>query len=208
MINESCKNKLESLFALHNDISKKCITAYNGAIYPLDFLALSVINRSYNLLDGFIDLIDKKNIIAATPLIRMQLDNVLRFYAVFNVKNPHDFALKILDGAHISNLEDINGKLMTDSYLVQKLVKDEKKKWISRVYNNTSGYVHFSEKHIYSTFNFHSIKNPGSFSAFIGPIGDNVDEKLLLECIDAFIECTELLMKYLDGWIYTKNNSP
>ncbi|MCB2300122.1 hypothetical protein [Clostridium tagluense] len=205
MINEEINNRLKNLFVLHNDVAEKCITAYDGAFYALDLLALSVINRSYNLLDGFIELINKKNIIAAAPLIRMQLDNVLRFSAAFYVEDPHSFSLKVLEGIPIRNIDSIENKKMTDRYLVEKLVKTQQKKWIKKVYNNTSGYVHFSEKHIYSTFQLNKNKN-GEFNVFIGPIGKNTKDPLLLEAIECFIECTKMLMTYIEGWIFTKDN--
>lgn len=204
MVCEKYSENIERLLSIHNDLTKGCVEAYKGTLYPVDLLALSVINRSYNLIEGFCDLIVKKNIIAAAPLIRMQLDNVLRFSAIFYVSNPHDFALKVLNGIHINKLKSIENKPMTDKYLVQKLVDTEQKEWIEKVYNNTSGYVHFSEKHIYSTFKANN--NNGELTAFIGSIGNNVENSLVIECIECFIECTEILIKYIEGWIYTKNN--
>jgi hypothetical protein len=65
---------------------------FQTALYPLDFLALAVLNRSLCLLSGFATLLDSKNLISAAPLTRLQLDNCLRFFASTLVENPHEFA--------------------------------------------------------------------------------------------------------------------
>ena len=59
---------------------------------------------------------------------------------------------------------------MTDAYLVEKLGKEYA--WVPRVYEKTSGYVHLSSTHIYSTLTpKEAAEDDGahSFEAKIGP---------------------------------------
>jgi hypothetical protein len=69
-----------------------------SALYHLDTLALSVLDRSLALLRGFCDLVQTSNMIAAAPLLRCQLDNGLRFFASTLVENPHKFAVDVHKG--------------------------------------------------------------------------------------------------------------
>jgi hypothetical protein len=57
------------------------LSAHRGDLYGFDLLAVATLNPSMCLLRGFCDLIASENFIAAAPLLRMQLDNCLRFYA-------------------------------------------------------------------------------------------------------------------------------
>src|ERR1035437_452289 len=109
-----------------------------GHKYKLDIHAMAVIDRSLALLRGFCDLVEAKNMIAAAPLIRCQLDNGLRFFASTLVEDPHDFAGNILKGIPVRKMKDRHGKLMTDRYLVERLTIEVP--WIETVYSQASGY--------------------------------------------------------------------
>jgi hypothetical protein len=110
---------------------------------------MAVVDRSLALLRGFCDLVEARNMIAAAPLIRCQLDNGLRFFASTLVEDPHDFAGNILKGIPVRKMKDRYGKLMTDRYLVERLTIEVP--WIETVYSQASGYIHFSEQHIINT---------------------------------------------------------
>lgn len=89
---------------------------------------------------------------------------------------------------------------MIDSYLVKQLSKEYP--WIKKVYDNTSGYVHLSEKHI-----FNAIK-PGKevnmIEMKISPVDNDIPEQFYVEAIDFFSKITLILVKYLCGWVQTK----
>src|SRR5690606_25835105 len=118
---------------------------------------------SLKLIFGFTTLIKDDNFIAASHLVRCHLDNIIRFSATWLVNDPHDFAVKVIDGVEINTLKDKNGALMKDWYLRNLL--NEEYPWITNVYKQSSGYIHLSSKHVFSTlmhwmmtmepFNFH-----------------------------------------------------
>ena len=81
-----------------------------GHKYKLDIHALAVIDRSLSLLRGFCDLVGTRNMIAAAPLLRCQLDNGLRFFASNLVEDPHEFSGAILKGIPVRRVKDRNGK--------------------------------------------------------------------------------------------------
>lgn len=181
------------------------IEAYEGSLYTLDILASAVFKRSLSLIRGFADLIRNKNFICAAPLVRMQLDNLLRFYASFIVSNPHEFATEILAGKDVRNLKDQEGNKMTDRHLVDKLSKEFK--WIKPVYEKSSGYVHLSNEHIYNSMSTSSDGETRTFNFIIGDTDSEfVKDELIINAIDAMTEITKILLKHLHGWAWTKDN--
>ncbi len=195
--------ELEDSKSTHLEIAKNMMEAYDSSLYTLDLLACAVFKRSLSLIRGFCTSIREKNFICAAPLVRLQLDNLLRFYASFIVRDPHQFAADILGGAHIRNLRDMDNKRMTDRYLVEKL--SEEYEWIKSVYEETSGYIHLSNKHI---FNAMQPKADGQEYSFV--IGDEdtefVKDELVLEATLAMREITVILLKHLHGWAWSKDN--
>jgi hypothetical protein len=178
----------------HIDTGKLLLQSGTVYIYPIDYLAIPTLNRSLNLMHGFCDLIAAKNFIAAAPLIRLQLDNVLRLSAAWIVDDPMDFACKVVTGTPIKNLHDKENKKMTDHYLLQKVAVDEP--WIANVYKHTSGYIHLSDKHVY-----HAISpekdNQHNFKIAVGDAF--VPDAVYVGAIEAFIDITSLLLAYIRG---------
>ncbi len=114
-------------------------------LYSMDLYISAIINRSISFMQGFEQLAKENNYITAVPIIRMQIDNCLRFYAATIVTDYNAFFIEYLKGIHIRNLKDSNNKKMTDSYLIEKL--DKIFPSVHNLYNNTSGYVHLSNEH-------------------------------------------------------------
>lgn len=116
------------------------LQADNAKIFPLDLMGISVSKRSMSLIKGFTEMIRQENFICAAPMLRMQLDNSLRFYAAFLVEDPHELARNFAEGQSIRNFREkgTNQKL-TDRLLVERL--SEHYPWIAEVYNKMSGYI-------------------------------------------------------------------
>jgi len=194
--------QLKSYREKHFELGKSVLLSYSGAIYPLDLLVLATLHRSLCLLKGFVSLIETKNFTAAAPLIRLQLDNCLRLYAGTLVNDPHEFVKKIIKGIPIRNQKDRSNQKMTDKYLVDKLTQQYT--WIKKVYDNTSGYIHLSEKHV-----FNILRTSGEDHKFKLRITDSdefIPDELYIEAIDAFKATTDILFEYVYGWAYTKDN--
>lgn len=186
----------------HLKLGEQMHEAYGGAVYPMDFLVTAVLNRSMCLISGFAMLIEHRNLVAAAPLLRMQLDNGMRLSAAWQVSDPHQLAMRVLAGDSIRTMADRSGKKMTDQYLADALATEYP--WIPSVYEHTSGYVHLSDKHI-----FNAIQSKSDDRAVTIKISDQdsfaVDDPYL-EAIGAFIECTKLVLRYSHGWVYTKDH--
>ncbi len=205
-MNEELKNKLNILdeaIPAYIDIAKLIIKAYDYAIYHMDFYALSVINRSISLIRGFSLLIKSKNNLSALHLVRPQMDNLVRFFAAFIVDKPHDFVKRIINGEKVSNLKDKDGKKMTDFYLVTKL--NEEIYWAKKIYEESCGYIHLSNKHIFATFKPSKL-NEHSLNCDIGHEDEMIPLALVLNAVESMSQISLQLLKYLKGWEWTKDN--
>lgn len=69
-----------------------------GQTFHFDFYLNGTYSRALSLIEGFRVLLDSKNYMAASHLIRPYLDNFLRLFAAHLVKNPHEFANEVMKG--------------------------------------------------------------------------------------------------------------
>lgn len=195
--------RIKSIEKKHLDLGIKMLSAYGGTFYLFDMLALAALNRSLSLCSGFRKMIYLRNFICAAPLVRMQLDSALRIYAAFIVDDPHLFAKNVFNGISVRDQKDKNGRKLTDANLVEDLSKDYK--WIKNVYKQTSGYVHLSEKHIANTHKSFDNKTR-SIEHIVATNQRFLPKEIFLEAINGFVACTEILFKFLEGWVFTKDN--
>ena len=183
--------------------AQSLMEAYGGNVYPLDLLAVAVFNRSISLVSGFCALIRTRNYVCAFPLVRLQVDNLLRFYAAFIVDEPQDFAMSVLDGCKIRDLRDRTGKRMTDAYLKSQMKKIIP--WIENIYDEASGFVHLSNRHIFSSIR----RSPEDLDCVMFSIGHEnqcIPTDVATTAVEAMSQVTLKLLRYLHGWTWTKDN--
>jgi len=145
---EALITKLNGYINKLTDTIGAIMQADGQRVYSVDFFALPLLNRSVKLLDGFLLLMKDKNYLCAIPLIRLQLDNSLRFYATMLATSPQDVVDAFMNGNPFHKLKDRNGEKMTDSHLATEL--DKLFPGVKKLYSDTSGYVHLSDSHFYA----------------------------------------------------------
>ncbi|HLA54939.1 MAG TPA: hypothetical protein VK623_02470 [Flavobacterium sp.] len=106
----------------------------------------SIVHRAIELNRGFKTLAEANNWITAINLLRLQADNCMRLFALSLVRDRLDFYNRIQSGEHIKDIKDAEDNKMTDFHLSQKL--DELYPGFRLLYENTSGFIHFSNEHI------------------------------------------------------------
>jgi len=190
--------RLKTKIEFHFVVGEGMLGKAGDGLYKLDFLAVATLNRSLCLLGAFCSLVEAKNMIAAVPLLRCQIDNALRFFASTLVDQPHDFAWKVVEGTPIRKLKDRHGKKMMDGYLVEELSKTYP--WMSSLYKQASGYVHLSEKHI---FNALSLWDREGMTAvkISGQDGSAWTEERYLETLEVFAVVTGLVLELVNAWV-------
>jgi hypothetical protein len=187
-------------------LSMNCLNAGDGALLPLDLMASAAVKRTLAQAAGFRNMVESKNMICAGSILRLQLDTALRFFAAYLVCDPHGFAKDVMSGVHVRKLKDRNGKRMTDAYLVEQLSREsEEYEWVTRVYDRTSGYVHFSRTHMFSIYK-QVESSDGSVEIELGATDVDLLDSIYLEAIDSFIASVRIFMEYLKKWGIAKQD--
>jgi hypothetical protein len=146
--NTSYDDVAAELLASEGAISEVFIGHFepNKLLTHADFFGMGIGRRALALSSGFRLMIEHRNSLCALPMVRMQLDTALRLYAGFFVTNHQKFCLDVLQGKQIDRLKSDDGLPMKDRYLVDRVATLNP--WIVDVYKFTSGYIHFSNRHI------------------------------------------------------------
>lgn len=130
----------------------------NANFYTFDIYCTGILNKSINILSGFVCLVRAKNFIAAAPLVRIHLDSLLRIFAPHLWGGNVDlFAEKVLDGEAIDKLKTKSGNRLYDNFLATELSQRKGYEWVLKTYKSGSAYVHFSERHIFTSVRAGSI---------------------------------------------------
>lgn len=185
------------------DLAMELCTTDNGTIFSLDFLVFAAINRSLSLSEAVIQLLNASNYLAAASLVRLQLDSCMRLHAAWLVDDPNDFASCVLRGTHVRKLLSANGEALTDKLLAESLGKQFP--WIANVYEQCSGFVHLSNKHV--SLLVSDIEPGDDFSTVSFALGarqEHVGVGKALELATAFDHMTDVLRWLIIGWRNTK----
>ncbi|MPL55244.1 hypothetical protein SDC9_00714 [bioreactor metagenome] len=119
------------------------LSAISNNIETFDFLLIGALNRTINISKAYTTLIRDNNFIAAAPLIRLNIDTLLRLYA--SMISEHDrntFASKVMNGDLIKKMKLKGTKRdLRDDTLYLELSKVEGMEWVKNIY---LGVIHLS----------------------------------------------------------------
>ena len=193
--------ELQSLLDLsdpHGERAGELFKACDGELFPCDGLAFAVLERSLCLLNGFHLLLSNGGYTPGVGLLRMQLDNVLRFHGVIKCADPHAVANSIFHGVSLRTLKDRTGKKMTDARLVELLSADNP--WVDHVYNLACSYIHLSDQHLHH-FLLRSKKDDAGFRDIsIGDEDDHVEYQHKVQLLNAFAVVTRGVLELIRQW--------
>lgn len=86
-------------------------------------------------------MLQKRNLTCAGVLLRMQMDNCMRTYAVFIAEDRSAVIDCIINGSRVKDYKDTKGNKMSDGYLKNELSKQDPV--FAQVYDQASGYFTF-----------------------------------------------------------------
>lgn len=153
-------------------------TEFNKAIY---YLSLS--NKATELIDGYILMLEDKNLTCLAILLRVQLDNCMRVLAGSIVEDKESYFLNFRDPKiRLNKMKDVNGKKLTDSNLRKYLNAYDDS--FGKTYALTSEFVHFSGSSLVSIL---QIKD----NEINLDIGNKYNEKPL-----------KVICEYTEGFLY------
>ncbi len=164
-----------------------------------DFFFCASLDRCINLIDGFIDVLNQRNLTCAGALLRLQMDNCMRSYAAFIAKDKAAVIDCIVSGERINKQVSKDEKKLTDGYLKKEISKIDS--GFSDIYDQASGYIHLSEKAFYQTIvtceNYH-------IDFLIGHALPEKFDPILVEIAEAFTHYVKLHYWILDAVVDSK----
>jgi hypothetical protein len=194
--------KLERLRDAHAMMFQTMWTAGAG-IYTTDFVMVGILKRSMDLADAILTLTRSWNYTAAAPLLRLQLDNLLRVYYIAKLNDPTQFIAAVLKGERLNKLKDAEGQPLTDRRLRE--LAQRQYPWLDRVYEETSELVHFSGRHCYVTVTGMD-DTSRTVEHFIGVGLPHWPENAIAEFLDATAHATDALLRAMAGWVVWKQD--
>lgn len=197
MLNEEYFKKIvspiQALRILNKEAKTLAVKIIGKNLLKEDLCLCAMLDRSIRLTDGFIPIIEGRNLTCAGALLRLQMDNCLRLFALFIANDRNEAVDRIIDGGVFNSLKDKNGKQMRDGYLKKKL--DKYVPGFLVVYNQASGFIHFSNKAFYQSV------HPKENHEILFQVGGEQPEKfnlVLLECVGSYIHYIKLFHKMMN----------
>ncbi|MES9949357.1 MAG: hypothetical protein ABW118_10390 [Candidatus Thiodiazotropha sp.] len=150
-------------------------------MYICDLVMLGLMDRNIGIVESMPKLIEDENIHAFAPLLRVQLDGLLRLHAFRLVENAEDLAHHIIKGNELRGFKDRKGKKLTDRYLVNSLKLELP--WVESMYDKLCGWVHLSDTHVFTAAT--EGKSEGSIYIGIGRYRQRIPPALIKEAIES-----------------------
>jgi hypothetical protein len=196
------RTSLDALRTEHLDLSRRFL---GEELYETDLFFIAVMARSYSLIDGFISAFDSWNPAVMAPLVRLQIDSLVRVSYLAKAPKVEDVAWHLIGGGEFRGLKDADGKPLTDRRLIEHA--EELHPWIDDVYKATSGWIHFSPAHISGAVQVTPDSSDESILNVFGgvPIRPEQIPLVMLERqLGAMLRATTELFFYVRGWGSTK----
>ena len=185
------------------ELRKQAVSLAKGAIGETllseDLYFCASLDRCIRLFDGFIPMLQSRNLTCAGVLLRMQMDNCMRTYAALVAGDKELLVQHLLDGERIDKLRDKKGNRFSDGYLKRKI--DEIDSGFAQVYEQASGFVHLSSKAFYQMID--KCEDGKIDFLIVLPLPEKRNAPLL-ECAHAYIHYVKLFFKLIQAMVNRK----
>jgi hypothetical protein len=190
-------NVWEALYVEHDAVVEK-VLAFSSPTpeSPIEIIMAVAIQRSRHLVQAYLKLLPDRNLTAASALIRMQLDSVMRVNACFLVVDPMQIWNVLKTGDPWNRVQSTENQPLSDAYLHQKL--SEKFPWATDVYKQMSGYIHLSRPHLES-----ATEGESFLGMYVrqGAAGQHVSDKEVAENAQLFHRVTQALLELCTDYV-------
>lgn len=178
------KQMINELETARKEGVKLAAAVIGQTLFSDDLYVLSLIDKSLRLVDGFKSMIEQRNLTCAGILLRVQIDNCLRTYALYAAADKQEVIDSMLGrSVQLNKLKAKDGKKMSDQYLRVQLETVDKR--FGTVYKEASGYIHHSKKAFYTIAS--ATTGPNSIRVDIGHALSPKYDVPLKECAEAFL---------------------
>lgn len=97
---------IEVLRVLNKEAKALAVKIIGKNLLKEDLCLCAMLDRNIRLTDGFIPMIEARNLTCAGALLRLQMDNFLRLLALFIANDRNEAVHRIIDGGIFSTLKD------------------------------------------------------------------------------------------------------
>ena len=168
---------------------------------------MGVAQRSFHLVEGFLNVFDGWNVTVAAPLVRFQMENLYRTLYILEAPNGPDVVLEIMKGTELRKMKAFDtGKLLTDAELVKR--SERLFDWLPDVYEASNEWVHFSDRHL---FNANRMGDDATSPTLLGRVPlppEDIPVSFLQELLGAMRQATRDLFGLLEVWEEWKLTHP
>lgn len=191
-------DELTTWVKLLPSIGMQTLGGAGAPTYILDFVMIGAVKRSLSLASGMLSMVQAKNMVCARAILRMQLDTVSRLLAYTYVKNPEEMAKALIHGVPIKKFKSREGKSLVDGYLVDQMTKTHP--WARKVYDFTSGYVHFSERQFFDSIHSIGRDQERTIQLQVSHVDDMFPEFSWEETVACFNELLKIIESHLGSY--------
>ncbi len=195
---ETALRKIEKTAATLLRIPPKYIGPTGTKVPDIAWYVFAAIRKTTSLSHAFCLLIRAKNTLAATALIRLQLDTALRISGLSLIGDLDDAGAKLMNDESYRSLRSRDGERLDDALLHRNL--DKHYPGLSEAYQTTSSFVHLSASHIKSGL----IERPGVSTLFFHMNGtdDAQSDEEIAGIVDWFDQATELTANMIEDFMH------
>lgn len=201
--NVLAKQRIQLALTMEQHIGYSMLHMSAGDFGVLDMIVSGSIQRSYHLVEGFIRTWDGWNITAAAPLVRLQIDSLIRLSYLLRHPDAHALAHQLLRVDSFRELRDDHNQRLTDRVLVNSAAGHYP--WLPPVYDKANEWVHFSTRHLCNTF--FAPDAPENALRIEGRIPldpTRIPLRFLDELLGAMTEATHCLLDLAEAWAEAK----
>lgn len=130
-------------------------------LFYFDLFLIASLNRTINISKAYTELIESNNFLSAAPLVRINLDTLLRLFAsIICEYDRNTFAMKVMSGEKISNMNLWRTKIkLSDKTLYSELSKNEGYEWVVKIYKAGSSFIHLEKSHMFSSMQIKDLES-------------------------------------------------
>ena len=184
---------LASIRSRQDTIQHEVIASLRGGvIFSSTLYTMGAYKRFQANTSAFLQLIESRNYAVAAAVLRMQIDVAVRLFGLSLVHDPDAVCLGLINGERYDKFKDRNKNRLQDAYLVREIGKQAP--WIPRVYERTSGFIHLSEKHLFSSVA--KCDDEGLFSLALNS-DRHIPGHIYEEICEAFVEASDLAGSFI-----------
>jgi hypothetical protein len=200
--NELAPNRvrLGQLHDHHTTLSTRFIGAGGGTLWPTDILIFGVALRSFHLVEGFIQAFDSWNVTVAVPIIRMQIDSLVRIAYVAQAPDCDELATALMRGEQLRKMKTYDDPTRNayDGELVERAGRIYS--WLPPVYDKSNEWVHLSDRLIFNATQPGADPDERSIVMRIPFPIERLPVSFLDEILGAMLETTRALFGWFELW--------